>query len=611
MMKHLILFHFAFLLVYFPLQAQHEPSLFFREDWKEIPSEFPITQEHVANENLVLKTYGPGGDSLKKSNHDHIPNDPYYVWSGNTNNPWAATLQHQSQLVNLSENAKIKWQSRQSGFHRMHIILKLADGTWLISDQSDGYASQWREREFIVSDIRWRALDIETLHEGGWVEDPDLSRVAEIGFTDLRSGQSSPSSARLDWIEVYGKPVDIMGQSGAAFPALTQDGAWCWFADPRSIYHEGDHRKNYTGWVNQDGDIMVASYNYETQKIKTHTLQENLEYDDHANPALLMRPDNKLMVFYSAHNGDEMYYHIAENPESISGWAKSGTTGVNTEGNSGYTYSNPMQLASENNKIYLFWRGNNWQPNFSTSPDGENWAPAKTMIEGGARPYVKYVSDGDSTIHFAFTDGHPRVEPNNNIYYAYYKAGSFYKANGDKICDMGDLPFEPQDADLLYNAQQQNGRAWIWDIALDKKGHPAIVHTALPGVQDHRYRYAKWTGEKWINNQIVKAGGWFPQTPEGEEESEKHYSGGVVLDHTSPNTVYLSRPVNGIFEIEKWTTFDQGENWESVAVTSGSEKNNIRPVVPRNHPGVEGSLFWMHGDYIHYTNYDTEIKMIK
>ena len=36
------------------------PGFFFREDWKESPPATPITQDHVANPNLVLKLYGPG-----------------------------------------------------------------------------------------------------------------------------------------------------------------------------------------------------------------------------------------------------------------------------------------------------------------------------------------------------------------------------------------------------------------------------------------------------------------------------------------------------------------------------------------------------------------------
>ena len=40
-----------------------------------------------------------------------------------------------------------------------------------------------------------------------WAKDPDLSRVDEIGFTDLMHGGGSPACSRLDWIEVWGKAV--------------------------------------------------------------------------------------------------------------------------------------------------------------------------------------------------------------------------------------------------------------------------------------------------------------------------------------------------------------------------------------------------------------------
>ena len=35
------------------------PSLFFREDWKEIAAVAPVTQEHVANPALLLGLTGP------------------------------------------------------------------------------------------------------------------------------------------------------------------------------------------------------------------------------------------------------------------------------------------------------------------------------------------------------------------------------------------------------------------------------------------------------------------------------------------------------------------------------------------------------------------------
>jgi hypothetical protein len=86
-------------------------------------------------------------------------------------------------------------------------VLKLADGAWLVSDAADGPSTDWRVREFNLADVRWRALDIDTVTEKKWVSNPDLSRVDEIGFTDLMPGGLSDACSRLDWIEVDGRPV--------------------------------------------------------------------------------------------------------------------------------------------------------------------------------------------------------------------------------------------------------------------------------------------------------------------------------------------------------------------------------------------------------------------
>ena len=35
--------------------------------------------------------------------------------------------------------------------------------------------------------------------------------------------------------------------------ALTDDGVWCWFSDPRAIYHRGEKEKIYFGSINTKG----------------------------------------------------------------------------------------------------------------------------------------------------------------------------------------------------------------------------------------------------------------------------------------------------------------------------------------------------------------------
>ncbi|MBK8884951.1 MAG: hypothetical protein IPN67_22165 [Bacteroidales bacterium] len=187
--------------------AQYRPPLFFREDWKEIPAATPVTQAHVLSKDLILGLYGPGCDSIKKSHHEAPSDDPFYIWSGLCLGNWAVTLKNPKSFVDLSSYGKILWRSKQSGTRCLHLVLKLADGTWLVSSQGDCISKDWRITEFNMADISWYTLNIKSVIEVKPVTDPDLSKVDEIGFTDLMTGGASDACSRLDWIEVYGKPV--------------------------------------------------------------------------------------------------------------------------------------------------------------------------------------------------------------------------------------------------------------------------------------------------------------------------------------------------------------------------------------------------------------------
>ena len=92
-------------------------------------------------------------------------------------------------------------------------VLKLADGTYLVGDHAEAYTQDWIETEFPLADVRWRGLDmqrgvVETI-DGVWKTNVDLSKVDEVGFTDLMrgSGGGPGGGTRVDWMEVYGVPV--------------------------------------------------------------------------------------------------------------------------------------------------------------------------------------------------------------------------------------------------------------------------------------------------------------------------------------------------------------------------------------------------------------------
>ncbi len=189
-----------------PVPAER-PPLFFREDWKETPAVTPVSQSDVSNADLLIGLYGAGRGKIRKSHHDHPADDPFYVWSGLSEGNWAITLRKKDSYVDLSGAAKLRWRTKQSGLRRLHVLLKLDGGMWLVSDQGVGPMSDWEESEWAFADFRWHAININTVVETKSVDSPDLRKVDEIGWTDLMIGGGTPASSRVDWIEVYGWPA--------------------------------------------------------------------------------------------------------------------------------------------------------------------------------------------------------------------------------------------------------------------------------------------------------------------------------------------------------------------------------------------------------------------
>lgn len=214
---------------------------------------------------------------------------------------------------------------------------------------------------------------------------------------------------------------------------------------------------------------------------------------------------------------------------------------------------------------------------------------------------MKVASNGTDTIHFAFTEAHPRIL-RTSIYYMYYRAGTLYRADGSRIGPMGTAVTAAQ-ASKVYDAAAQGAKAWVHDIAVDSSGRPVITYATFPTDADHRYHYARWTGSGWFGRELTAAGSTISGGP-----AEPNYPGGITLDHDDPSVVLLSRQVNGMFEIERWTTPDLGTTWSTEAITSGSTEPNMRPFSPWGLPhGSALDVVWMAGDYPSYTRFRTRL----
>jgi hypothetical protein len=402
---------------------------------------------------------------------------------------------------------------------------------------------------------------------------------------------------------------------------LTHDGAWCWFSDPRAILVD-----DYViaGWVKADGTIESVKFDTVSRSIKTHDLYHRLEGDDHNNPAFVLNGKDEVLAMYTRHSKKDLFINVLKDYENDSAFSDvqfihpMSKKELQKFPKEQVTYANPIRLKSENDKIFCFGRWTGYKPNMmSSNDDGATWSKSKVFItnypfDDNNRPYVKYFSDGDSKIHIVFTDGHPRAEPTNSVYYAHYENGAFYKADGQEISDMNTIPFEPKEASVVYTSNEVEGRAWIADIGQDEHGNPVILYTRSPSEHNHEYWYARYSSAGWSNNKLCDSGKSFPQTPAGKIEKEPHYFGGMTIHPNNCNVLYISRQIEGVFEIERWETYDQGDSWNKEAVTKNSSYDNVRPFIPRELGNASSEIvLWMENqEYIHYTDYKTSIKYL-
>jgi hypothetical protein len=198
------------------------PPLFLKEAFVRKPTDrgqLAVEPSNIATPNLELKVYGADAKNLTISGTGPAAGDVVNLWSGMSTEPVAATLRDKANYVDLSGKAKIRWTVRTSGFHVVRPVLKLADGTLLVGDHADASTTLFNTTEFAVTDVRWIKLDPDKVITRGtygpagqaasWVENPDLTKVDEVGFADLMpgSGHGSGGWVNVGQIEVYGKPV--------------------------------------------------------------------------------------------------------------------------------------------------------------------------------------------------------------------------------------------------------------------------------------------------------------------------------------------------------------------------------------------------------------------
>jgi hypothetical protein len=189
------------------------PALLFKEEWKQNDKgeEKPVNLvASLRNPDLELKLYGPGA-ALDIAGKDGDENNPSHLWSGDCKSACAFTLRSKNTAADLTGLARIRINSKMSGFHKVYPIVKLVSGDWYIGDRAEGPSTHdWAVSDIALGDLRWTKLDIaNVVTKGNPVDKIDLGKVDEIGFADLMPGSGHGPGGWFDLaqVEVYAKPA--------------------------------------------------------------------------------------------------------------------------------------------------------------------------------------------------------------------------------------------------------------------------------------------------------------------------------------------------------------------------------------------------------------------
>lgn len=400
---------------------------------------------------------------------------------------------------------------------------------------------------------------------------------------------------------------------------VATDGAWTWYNDERVIFNNNVF---FASYVKRNGKTAYTAFSVEKWS-SCHARKEKIlstwnQPDDHNNAAFLPLKDGRILATYGTHSRTPFIY---QRKITVPRWnecqlsEEKSTKVVSTK--KGMTYQNLHRLSEENDRIYSFFRGNNFNPHFVYSYDeAETWSEPIWFISAGTesnkRPYVKYASNGKDRIDFLYTDGHPRDMKQNNVYHLYYSKGSFYTSKGKLIRTMETLkanPIDPEEGTLVFDGSTANGRGWVYDLEYDENGQPFAAFISSPSGDigsDMRYWTASFNGKKWATEEISYAGSnLYPK--------EQHYAGGFALYPGNSGQVVISADVNpkdgkqlpnNKYQLFKGTKEGKTWNWEQL--TFDPVFDHLRPVIVR---GEKNALYWFTGNYNTYKDFNTDIMM--
>lgn len=346
-----------------------------------------------------------------------------------------------------------------------------------------------------------------------------------------------------------------------------------------AFYYNGN---TYFAYIDSSGNAKVSKFNHSTRAVTTSpaVISSGLTADIHCSPSILVRQsDHKLVLAAAPHNDAHMYVAISSNAEDISSWGAPTDIATTLTGTK-YTYANLFQLSGESGKIYMFFRderdgGTTAALCYSTSTDGgATWTAETTLYyTTGKQSYWVVGSDFTSRIDFAVSNGNASDGDTSSLYHFYYD-GAFRNSGGTSI---GSPAFTSISSFTKIYDGAANGYVRV-PYSIIPGASPVVGISALDPAgsgQPEKYWYATYSGGVWTAN-LIDSSGSIPVSGFSE--------GGVAIDRTNSNVVYVSKSDGTTWKVYQYQTSNAGATWSTLALGNDGDGTNLnlRPVTPKN-----------------------------
>jgi hypothetical protein len=405
---------------------------------------------------------------------------------------------------------------------------------------------------------------------------------------------------------------------------FNNNGAWTWYNDERVVV-DADAGKIVLSTAASNGSRAIDAVIHDLATgTNAKTTLGTLSYsDDHNNGGIVITGPGSYFVGWAHHNVDCFsHFRTYENgiwaPEQTYQWTAEGCPWGTRPDN--ITYNNPWKMSAEG-KYYNFVRSVQTSPTFLVSEDaGKTWRFGGRLTaspqQGYNAGYYKYWGNGVDRIDFFATEAHPR-DANTSVYHGYIKGEKSYNSLGeekDAALFDSNAPQITAFTKVFSAGSTVNGVTlrclWNQDIARYDDGTIGVVwqgrESACGEKNDdtakHRMVYSRFDGTKWTATYLVRGGRTLYRNRTGWWEED--YLGGAALDPDDPRVVYVSTPVDprddttvyANHEIWKGVTCDDGATFQWTPMTMNSERDNLRPAVPK-WDTRNTALVWFRGNY--------------